>query len=151
MQTSYSTPTSATARTFYIWLLSNLGGTGWLLLEFGLEHPIDISVPLAMGVMAALISLVYVPFAIPLFALAQRACTGLRCRLVALAAVVLVFGLANFLLLHLLPLGSLSSVISVSKPYLLAALLAAAWVYRPAAAQRLKARPQVLHLTPVHS
>ena len=40
--------------------------------------------------MAALISLAYVLVAIPLFALSQRACTGLRCRLLALVSVVLV-------------------------------------------------------------
>ena len=74
----------------------------------------------------ALISLASTPFAIPIFARAQRAHTGWRCRLVALA-----FAFGNSLLLHLLPIGLTGDLCSISQPYLVAAALAVLWLYRP--------------------
>ena len=49
----------------------------------------------------------------------------------ALTGVLLVFALGNFLLLQLLPIGPASSLLSLSRPYLAAALGAALWLYRP--------------------
>lgn len=44
------------------------------------------------------------------------------------------FFLANYLVLKILPLGPLGSLLSISGPYLGAALLSVAWIYRPAPA-----------------
>lgn len=128
MSTPYQA--TATARTLRIWFLTNLGGTGWLVLDFCRESPSDVAVPLIIGLMAAVFSLAAVPLAIPFFALAQRLCTGWYCRLVALAVVALGFAAANYLLMNLLPLGPVSSLLKISQPYLGAALLAVAWLYR---------------------
>lgn len=46
----------------------------------------------------------------PIFALAQRQCASWRYRLLALAAVLLVFALGSFALLHLLPIGPAASL-----------------------------------------
>ena len=126
-----ATQTTATARTLQIWLLSNLGGTAWLVFDFCRDSLADVAVPLIIGLMAALLSLATVPVAIPFFALVQRMCAGWRCRLTALAGVLLVFALGNFLLLKLLPIGPASSLLSLSRPYLGAALAATLWLYRP--------------------
>ena len=101
------------------------------MLDFCRDSPTDISIPLIIGLMAALISLSTVPFAIPFFALGQRLCTGWKCRLMALIGVTLVFALGNFLLLKLLPIGPASSLLSFSRPYLGAAMLAVMWLYHP--------------------
>ncbi|WP_460557113.1 hypothetical protein [Hymenobacter daeguensis] len=123
--------TTATARTLRIWLLTNLGGTSWLVLDFCRDSPSDIVVPLIIGVMAALLSLAAVPLAIPLFAVAQRYCTGWSCRFMALAVVVLGYAASSYLLLILLPIGPISSLLSISQPYLVATVLAVMWAYRP--------------------
>lgn len=122
---------TATARTLRVWFLSNAGGTAWLMLDFGRDSPSDIGIPLFIGLMAAIISLASTPFIIPVFALAQRAHTGWRSRLVALAGVALAFALGNSLLLHLLPTGPTGDLFSISQPYLVAAALAVLWLYRP--------------------
>ena len=122
---------TATLRTLSIWLLTNIGGTTWLVLDFCRDSVSDVMVPLIIGLMAAVLSLLAVPLAIPFFALAQRACTGWRCRLTALMVVILGFAAGNFVLLNLLPLGPVNSLLTVSEPYLVAAVLAAMWVYRP--------------------
>jgi hypothetical protein len=132
-------PATATARILRTWLISNLGGTGWLVLDFCRDSPSDIAIPLVIGLMAALISLASVPLAIPFFALAQRLCTGWKCRIMALLGVMLVFALGNFMLLELLPIGPVSSLLSVSRPYLGAAVLAVMWLYRPQPARRVAA------------
>lgn len=132
--TSYSP--SALTRTFTVWLLSNLGGTGLLALDFSLENSGDLTVPMLVGLMAALISLAYVPLAWPFFALAQRTCAGWRCQLLGVAGVVAVFALANCLLLTWLQFGSFSNLLAFSRPYLGAALLAVAWLYRPRSAKQ---------------
>lgn len=133
-----STQPSATQRTLTVWLLSNLGGTIWLVQDFCRYSPEDFAIPLVVGLMAALLSLATVPLAIPIFALAQRQCINWRCRLVVLAAVLLVFALGNFALLHLLPIGPAGSLLRFSWPYLGTALVAALWLYRPR-----PARPQL--------
>ena len=129
--TLFSSLPAATARTFTVWLASNLGGTAWLVLDFCRDAPDAVGIPLVAGLIAALLSLATVPLAIPLFALAQRQCTSWRCRLLALAGVLLAFALGNFALLHWLPIGPASSLLRFSWPYLGTALLAALWLYRP--------------------
>lgn len=128
---STSPQSTATARTLSIWFLTNLGGTAWLVLDFCRDSPADAVVPLIIGLVAAGLSLLAVPLAIPFFALAQIYCTGWRCRLTALAVVVAGFAASNYLLMSLLPLGPISSWLGMSQPYLVAAVLAAMWVYRP--------------------
>jgi hypothetical protein len=125
------TLSTATGRTLLVWLFSNLGGTAWLVMDFCRYSPGDFAIPLVVGLMAALLSLATVPLAIPIFAMAQRQCTSWRCRLLVLAAVLLVFALGNATLLHVLPIGPASSLLRFSGPYLGTALGAALWVYRP--------------------
>lgn len=128
--------TAATRRTLTVWLISNLGGTAWLVLDFCRYSPEDFAIPLVVGLMAALFSLATVPLAVPVFALAQRQCISWRCRLIALVAVLVVFALGNFVLLHLLPIGPASSLLRFSWPYLGTALATAMWVYRPQPARQ---------------
>ncbi|HEX8506897.1 MAG TPA: hypothetical protein VF630_16145, partial [Hymenobacter sp.] len=134
---------SALGRTLYVWLLSNLGGTALLIFDFSFKYPTDLIVPLVVGLMVALLSLVCVPLAWPFFALSRRTCSSLKCRMLALAGVLVVFAVANLSLLHWLPIGPLSSLLSFSRPYLGAAILAVAWLYRPRemAAQSVYAQP----------
>ena len=127
---------TATKRTLTVWLFSNLGGTAWLMFDFCRYSPEDYAIPLVVGLMAALLSLATVPLAVPFFAMAQRQCTSWRCRLVVLAAVLLVFALGNAALLHSLPIGPASSLLRFSWPYLGTALAAALWLYRPQPARR---------------
>lgn len=151
MPTSAYQPTqpTATGRTLTVWLLSNLGGTCWLVLDFCRYSPEDFAVPLVVGLMAALLSLATVPLAIPVFALAQQQCTNWRCRLLALVTVLLLFALGNFALLYLLPIGPASSLLRFSWPYLGTALVAAMWVYRPQPMRRqLRAAPLLLAWQP---
>jgi hypothetical protein len=122
---------TATARTLRIWLLTNLGGTAWLVLDFCRESPSDIMVPLIIGLMAALLSLLAVPLAIPFFALTQLYCSGWQCRLSALAVVVAGFVASNYLIINTLPVGPVSSLLTISQPYLVATVLAVMWIYRP--------------------
>lgn len=126
--------TKATTRTLHIWLLSNLGGTGWLLVDFCRDSPADYSIALVIGAVAALVSLACVPLIIPFFALTNRFCIGWFCRTTAVTGAVVAFFLANYLFLKLLPLGPLGSLLSISGPYLCAALLAVGWIYRPVTA-----------------
>ncbi|GAA4025662.1 hypothetical protein GCM10022409_07080 [Hymenobacter glaciei] len=139
---------TATSRTFLVWLLSNLGGTTWLLIDFCRYSPEDFAIPLVVGLMAALVSLATVPLAIPVFALAQRRCTNWRCRLLVLAAVLLIFALGNSALLQLLPIGPASSLLRFSWPYLGTALAAALWVYRPRPVRQQAAAPLLLRWQP---
>lgn len=133
---STSPQTAATTRTLSIWLLTNLGGTAWLVLDFCRDSISDAAVPLIIGLVAAVLSLVAVPLAIPFFALAQNHCTGWRCRLTALAVVLVGFAGSNYLLLHLLPIGPVSSLLSITQPYLAATVLAVMWVFRPRTASK---------------
>ena len=150
MLTSAQLPTlsTATGRALTVWLLSNLGGTSWLVLDFCRDSPEDYAIPLVAGLMAALLSLATVPLAVPVFALAQRQCTSWRCRLLVLAAVLLVFALGNFTLLHLLPIGPASSLLRFSWPYLGTALVSALWLYRPRPERQLRSAPLLLTWQP---
>ena len=139
---------TATGRTLTVWLFSNLGGTSWLVLDFCRYSPEDYAIPLVVGLMAALLTLATVPLAIPFFAMAQRQCNSWRCRLVALAAVLLVFALGNYALLHLLPIGPADSLLRFSWPYLGTALVAALWVYRPRPVRQHQAAPLLLAWQP---
>ena len=139
---------TATERTLTVWLFSNLGGTSWLVVDFCRYSPEDYAIPLVAGLMAALLTLATVPLAIPFFAMAQRQCINWRCRLVALAAVLLVFALGNFTLLHLLPIGPATSLLRFSWPYLGSALLAALWVYRLRPVRRPFGAPLLLTWQP---
>lgn len=136
-----ATCSSALGRTLRVWLLGNLGGTGLLTLDFSSKYPSDLAVPLVMGLMAALLSLALVPVAWPFFAMAHRACTGSRCRILALSGVLVVFAVSNVALLHWLPIGPFSTLLSFSRLYLGAAVLAVAWLYRPRPAPALLAQP----------
>ena len=120
---------SAFTRALRLWLLTNLGGTCWLVLDFGSDHSRELVVPLIIGLMAALISVAFVPLIFLFFSLAHRTRTNWRCQLVAMTGVVLVFMLVNFLLLQLLPIGPVDSLLSLSLPYLGAALFAMVWLY----------------------
>ncbi len=126
--------TKATTRTLHVWLLSNIGGTGWLLVDFCRDNTTDYAIALVIGAVAALVSLACVPLIIPFFALTNRFCIGWFCRTTAVSGAVVAFFLANYLFLKLLPLGPLGSLLSISGPYLGAALLSVAWIYRPAPA-----------------
>jgi hypothetical protein len=84
-----------------------------------------------IGLLVSLMSLACVPLAWPFFAFAQRTCTGWQCRLLVLVGVLVVFAIANLSLLYLLPIGPISSLVGFSQPYLGAAILAIAWLYRP--------------------
>ena len=126
--------TKATTRTLHVWLLSNIGGTGWLLVDFCRDNATDYSIALVIGAVAALVSLACVPLILPFFALTTRFCIGWFCRTTAVSGAVVAFFLANYLLLKLLPLGPLGNLLSISGPYLCAALLSVGWIYRPAAA-----------------
>lgn len=147
---STSSQATATGRTLHIWLLTNLGGTAWLVLDFCRESPSDAMVPLIIGLMAGVLSLVAVPLAIPFFAVAQSYCTGWRCRLTALTVVILGYAASNYLLINLLPIGPIGSLLSISQPYLVAAVLAVMWVYRPRPAfghSRLQVLGQPMRIT----
>lgn len=145
--TAHHAHPSALVRALQVWLFSNLGGTAALALDFGFDSHADLAVALVIGLMAALISLAYVPLAVPFLALSHRACTGWRCRLTAGLSVITVFMAANYLLLHILPIGSFSVLLNFSRPYLGAALLAVAWLYRPKKARPAPAAPLLLRTT----
>ena len=131
MLTSPQATVTATVRTLYIWLLTNIGGTGWLVMDFCRDSVSDVAVPLIIGLVAALVSLAAVPFAIPLFVMAERFFTGWRCRIIALIVVVIGFSVGNYLLLNFLPIGPYTSLLSMSQPYLVATVQAVMWLYRP--------------------
>ncbi|OWP63914.1 hypothetical protein CDA63_06795 [Hymenobacter amundsenii] len=125
---NYSTIT----RTFVLWLLSNVGGTLWLLLDFAYERLNDYPIALMVGLTAALISLAIVPLVVPFFALMSRLQTDWSRRTVALTGIVLFFLLANHLLLGLIPLESVTDLLPFSLPYGIAAVLGVLWLYGPA-------------------
>ena len=120
-------------RSLLLWVLSNAGGTLWLLLDFTLERFDDYPVALLTGLVAALVSLAIIPLVIPFFALMCYLRVGLSRRMLALGGVTLFFALANQLLLALLPIGSSwTGLLSLSFPYWIAALLTVLWLYGPA-------------------
>lgn len=122
---------STIRRTLLLWLISNLGGTSWLLLDFAKERLADYSIALFIGLLAALISLFIVPLVIPFFAVMCRCCSGWMRRSMACLGVVLFYVLANLILLLGLPIDSFSSLLGMSVPYLSVALLTVFWLYGP--------------------
>ncbi|MBD2724250.1 hypothetical protein [Hymenobacter armeniacus] len=144
--TSSVVPSSPLSSTLCVWLCSNLGGTAHLIASFGLEEPQDVQVPLAIGLLASLISLAAVPVALPFFALAQRASAAWPRRFRAAVGVLLAFGAANYLLLRGLPVGPPENLLAVTWPYLATALLSAGWRYWhvPAAGHMPRTQPAPL-------
>lgn len=127
-----STSQSTTVRTLILWLLSNLGGTLWLLLDFASDRLEDYSIALMAGLMSALVSLVLIPLAVPFFTLMSGFRANWSRRTTALAGVTLFFLLANQLLLLLVPVDSLRGLLPMSLPYWGAAVLVVLWLYGPA-------------------
>ncbi|MBT9391723.1 hypothetical protein KLP40_00995 [Hymenobacter sp. NST-14] len=133
MEISYSSANYSTVtRTLIMWLLSNLGGTLWLLLDFASDRLEDYSIALMVGLTAALASLAIVPLAVPFFTLMNVLRTGWSRRSMALLGVTLFFLLASQLLLAFVPLESLTELLPLSVPYWLAAVLTVLWLYGPA-------------------
>lgn len=127
-----STSRSTIARTLVLWLLSNLGGTLWLLLDFASDRLEDYSIALMAGLVGALVSLAIVPLVVPFFTLMSGFRASWSRRTMALAGVTLFFLLANQLLLLLIPIDSLRGLLPMSLPYWGAAVLAVLWLYGPA-------------------
>ncbi|TGE10275.1 hypothetical protein [Hymenobacter fodinae] len=132
MVNSYSSVHSTLIRTLLLWLLSNLGGTLWLIIDFSLERLTDYTVALLVGLVAAMISLAIIPLVVPFFAVMTRYSDWPR-RTMALIGVGLFFLVANYLLLLLLPVTSLTGLLDLSLPYLGSAILTVLWLYGPAA------------------
>ncbi|TGE19328.1 hypothetical protein [Hymenobacter elongatus] len=126
---------STIRRTLLLWLLSNFGGTLWLLIDFSLDRLNDYSIALMVGLVAAIVSLSIVPLVLPFFALMSSYYSGWSRRSMALAGITAFYILANQLLLLLMPIDSLSSLLALSLPYLGAALLTVLWLYGPAASR----------------
>lgn len=129
---SYTSVQSTLLRTLLLWLFSNVGGTLWLLIDFSLERLNDYSIALMTGLVAAMVSLVIIPLVIPFFTLMTRCCSDWPRRTMALLGVGLFFLTSNYLLLLLLPIGSLGGLLEMSLPYLGAGLLTVLWLYGPA-------------------
>jgi len=132
---------------FALWLLSNVGGTLLLGAHFSLERAEDFTIGLLSGLLAAVVSIVLVPFCIPFFEVVGNLCACWSRRTAALIGVVLFYSAANFLLLYFLPILTLESVVSMSFPYLLAALGAVFYLYHSAG--RYSTASQ--HLLPAYS
>ncbi len=133
MPVSYTAANYSTiTRTFILWLVSNVGGTLWLLLDFAYERLDDYPIALMVGLTAALISLAIIPLVVPFFALMTRLQANWSRRTVALTGIILFFLLANRLLVGLVPLKSLTDLVPFSLPYGIAAVLGALWLYGPA-------------------
>lgn len=130
-----TTSHSTTIRTLILWLLSNLGGTVWLMLDFAAERLTDYPIALLAGLVAALVSLAVVPLAFPFFTLMGRLKPGWSRRSMALGGVVLLFLLTNQLLVLLSPIDSLRALLPMSLPYGVAAVLTVFWLYGPAQRQ----------------
>ncbi|NVO85291.1 hypothetical protein [Hymenobacter terrestris] len=125
---NYSTIT----RTLILWLLSNLGGTLWLVLDFSYARLDDYSIALMVGLTAALASLAIVPLVVPFFLLMSRLQSNWPRRTMALTGIILFFLLINVLLFDLVPMNSLAELLPFSLPYGVAAVLGVLWLYGPA-------------------
>ncbi|MBW3128277.1 hypothetical protein [Hymenobacter profundi] len=115
-----------------LWLLSNLGGTILLTLDFALDRPADFSIGLFSGLLAALVSLVVLPLCVPLFSLLGQLPTCSARRTIGTAAVLGCYALTNFFVMHHLPVVDLRSLLTMSLPYLAAALAAVYFLCEPA-------------------
>ncbi|TGD79033.1 hypothetical protein [Hymenobacter wooponensis] len=136
MINSYPSVQSTFVRTLLLWLLSNLGGTLWLTIDFSLDRLADYSIALLVGLVAAMVSMVIIPLVVPFFAVMTRYSDWPR-RTMALLGVSLYFLVANYLLLLLLPVTSLIGLLDLSLPYLGSAILTVLWLYGPAARAEL--------------
>ena len=133
MEISYSSANYSTiTRTLMLWVLSNLGGTLWLTLDFASDRLEDYSIALMAGLLAALVSLAIVPLVLPFFSLMGLLRPGWSRRSVALVGVTLFFLLANQLLLGLVPIKTLAGLLPLSGPYWVASVLTVLWLYGPA-------------------
>ncbi|MET4106615.1 hypothetical protein [Hymenobacter sp. UYP22] len=130
-----TTSHSTTVRTLILWLLSNVGGTLWLLLDFAAERLTDYSIALLAGMVAAIVSLAVVPLVIPFFTVMSRVKPGWSRRSMALGGILLLFLLTNQLLVLLSPVDSLRALLPMSLPYGVAAVLTVFWLYGPAQRQ----------------
>jgi len=131
LKSSTSIPSTIT-RTLVLWLLSNLGGTFLLGFGFALTHRLnDSTIAVAAGVLAALVTLPLVPWALPFFAVIPRFCPACSRRSVALLGVTLFFLAANELLHLLLPFATFWGLLEMSVPYLAAGLCTVGWLYSP--------------------
>jgi hypothetical protein len=128
----YAFTPSTIKRALQLWLFSNVGGTLFLTAQFAADRLTDYPIALLAGLVAALVSLCIVPLVIPFFTLMTRFYSAWTRRSMALAGVTLFYGAANGLLLLLVPFDSLLSLLSLSAPYLAAALLTVGWLYGPA-------------------
>lgn len=123
----------AVQRGFTLWLLSNLGGTLLSGAVFSLDRAEDFTIGLLSGLLAAVVSLPIVPLCIPYLAVVGRLCSCWSRRTAALVGVVLFYSAVNLLFLHFLPIITLDSLLSMSLPYLVAALGAVLYLCEPAA------------------
>ncbi|WP_019948561.1 hypothetical protein [Hymenobacter aerophilus] len=123
---------STIARTLILWLLSNVGGTLWLTLDFASERLDDYPIALMVGLTAALTSLAIVPLVLPFFVLMGRLRADWPRRTIALTGITLFFLLANQLLLGFIPMKSVAALLPFSLPYGVAAVLGVLWLYGPA-------------------
>jgi hypothetical protein len=137
MVNSYTSVQSTFIRTLLLWLISNLGGTLWLTIDFSLDRLTDYSIALMVGLVAAMVSITIIPLVLPFFALMTRCCSDWSRRTMALLGVSMFFLVANYLLLHLLPVHSLLALLEMSLPYLGSAILAVLWLYGPTARPEL--------------
>ncbi|UOR05605.1 hypothetical protein MUN82_00550 [Hymenobacter aerilatus] len=115
-----------------LWLLSNLGGTILLTIDFALDRPADFSIGLFSGLLAALVSLLVLPFCVPLFRLLGQLSTCSARRTIGTVAVLGCYAVTNFFVLHHLPVVDLRSLVTMSLPYLAAALAAVYFLCEPA-------------------
>ena len=129
MAYTYLSVQSTLKRTVQLWFFSNLGGTLLLASAFASDRLSDWTIALLAGTVAALVSLCVVPLAVPYFNLMEKLNTSWSRRTMALAGVSLFYATANQLLLLGGPFHSLRGLLSISFPYLAAALLTVLWLY----------------------
>jgi len=115
-----------------LWLLSNLGGTILLTVDFALDRPADFSIGLFSGLLAAVVSLAVLPLCVPIFTLLGKLPTCTARRTIGAVAVLGCYALANFFVMHHLPVVDLRSLLTMSLPYLAAALAAVYFLCEPA-------------------
>lgn len=125
-------PNYSLRKALSLWLLSNLGGTVLLTLDFALDNPADFSIGLLSGLLAAVVSLVVLPLCVPMFLLLGRLPTCTARRMLGAVAVLGCYALANGFALHHLPVVDMRSLLTMSLPYLAAALAAVYFLCEPA-------------------
>ena len=146
MNQMYAAAQSTLKRTFQLWLFSNLGGTLLLTALFAAERLSDYSIGLMAGTVAALVSLAVVPLVLPFFWIMEKQFSSWPRRTMALVGVSLFYVAANQLMLLWVPLNSLSELLTLSSPYLAAALLTVLGLYGPGLGQRHSAAAMAARL-----